>query len=79
MLLTCTTGFSDVTSKFHIVALFLMFITTNTSSHVILLEFIINFRTKFHMPSYDNLLIITDVLKTKENIHTTDIPLSTFD
>jgi hypothetical protein len=74
----CTTSLSDVTTKFHIVASFLMFITTNTSSHVMLLVSIIYFRTKFRMPSYDNLLIITLKLKVKENIRITSISLITF-
>jgi len=55
-----------------------MFLTTNTSSHFILLVFITYFRTKFRKPSYDNLLIITLKLKAKENIRTTCISLITF-
>jgi len=60
------------------VATFLMFLTTNTSSHVILPGFIIYFRTKFHIPCYNNLLIITLRLKAKENIRTTGISLIIF-
>jgi hypothetical protein len=73
----CTTSLSDVTSKFHMVATFLMFLTTNTSSHIILLVFNIYLRTKFRMPNYDNLLIVTLKLKAKENIRTTSISLIT--
>jgi hypothetical protein len=74
----CATSLSDVTSKFHVVPTFVMFLTTNTTSHVILLVFIIYFRAKFRMSSYDNLLIITLKLKAKENIRTTGISLITF-
>jgi hypothetical protein len=73
----CNTILSDGTSKFHIVVTFLMFLTKNTSSHVILLVFIVYFCAKFRMPSYDSLLIIILKLKDKENIRTTSISLIT--
>jgi hypothetical protein len=74
----CTTSFSGMASKFNIVVISLIFLTTSAISHATLGTFVIDFHTKFHIPSCYNLLVIALKLKAKENIRTRGILLITF-